>query len=61
MLECNKNQTILALNYTLKNSNKTISASKIKRRCKKNIIKPLKRSYKYERIKLERILKEIYA
>jgi len=38
MLEYNKNYATLALNYTLKNSKRTISALKIKRRYRNNNI-----------------------
>ena len=38
MLVYNKNYTILALNCTLKNSKRTISALEIKRRCRNNNI-----------------------
>ena len=47
MLGCNKNYAKLALNYILKNSKKTILASRIKKRCRNNNIrthKPLKRA-----------------
>ena len=36
MLEYNKNYTILALNCILKNSNRTLLASEINRRYRKN-------------------------
>ena len=39
MLECNKSYMILALNCILKNSKRTISVLKIKRRDKNNNIK----------------------
>ena len=39
MLECNKNYVILALNYALKNSKGTISASEINRMNRNNNIK----------------------
>ena len=38
MLGCNKNYATLALNCTLKNSKRTISASEINRRCRNNNI-----------------------
>ena len=51
MLECNKNYATIALNCTLNNSNRMISASEIDRRCRNNNIendqthKTLKRAF----------------
>ena len=39
MLECNKNYAILASNFALKNSKRSILASEINRRYRKNNIK----------------------
>jgi len=41
MLECNKNYIVLALNYTLKNSKRTILVLVIKRRHRNNNIEEL--------------------
>ena len=54
MLEYNKNYTILALNYILKNLKRIISASEIKRRCRNS-------NREYNIIRIYKTLKRVFV